>query len=198
MCDSAAPRVRAICVGSSGCGKTSALRAAAGKGFEPLSAPTIGVDLFVFRADRRVVQAFDLAGSRNFDRLCAPYFRNADVGVVFFAVDDPASWREARERWLPKFPEGVPRLLVGCRLDRACRDGDATLLEAEAYARRHGLPFGTLSARLETHGHARTLLQGMIAATLPDPDPAPTIAAEPLSNKWSSWFSSIFTVARKP
>ncbi|RUS12829.1 P-loop containing nucleoside triphosphate hydrolase protein [Endogone sp. FLAS-F59071] len=63
---------------------------------------------------------WDTAGQEDYDRLRPLSYPETDVILICFAIDQPTSFSNVQDRWLPEvthFCETVPKLLVGMKID---------------------------------------------------------------------------------
>eukprot|EP00462_Mataza_sp_D1_P007443 CAMPEP_0175124276 /NCGR_PEP_ID=MMETSP0087-20121206/2694_1 /TAXON_ID=136419 /ORGANISM="Unknown Unknown, Strain D1" /LENGTH=172 /DNA_ID=CAMNT_0016406031 /DNA_START=60 /DNA_END=575 /DNA_ORIENTATION=+ len=70
--------------------------------------------------DDREHTVHDTNGQEDYDRIRPLVYPGADVFVVCFAVDRPASLANLSSRWVPEvraFCKSVPFILVGCKTD---------------------------------------------------------------------------------
>lgn len=71
---------------------------------------------------------FDTAGQEDFDRLRPLSYPQTDIFLICFSVTTPASFENAREKWIPEvryYCPGVPYIIVGTQID--LRNDPATL-----------------------------------------------------------------------
>jgi Ras-related C3 botulinum toxin substrate 1 len=77
---------------------------------------------------------WDTAGQDDFQMMRPMSYQNADIFLVFFAIDNPVSFQNVKYKWIPEITKGdsreVPRLLVGTKND--CRDDEKRLGELKA------------------------------------------------------------------
>ncbi|GAB5593558.1 RHO4 protein [Umbelopsis nana] len=63
---------------------------------------------------------WDTAGQEDYDRLRPLSYPETDVILMCFAIDQPTSFSNIQDRWLPEvthFCENIPKLLVGMKID---------------------------------------------------------------------------------
>jgi Ras-related C3 botulinum toxin substrate 1 len=74
---------------------------------------------------------WDTAGQDDFQMMRPMSYQNADIFLVFFAIDNPVSFQNVKYKWIPEITKGetseVPRLLVGTKND--CRDDKKRLAD---------------------------------------------------------------------
>ncbi|CAO3586398.1 unnamed protein product [Absidia cylindrospora] len=76
---------------------------------------------------------WDTAGQEEYDRLRPLSYPEANVILICFAIDQPASFTNVQHRWLPEvthFCEDVPKLLVGTKSD--LRDDNSRSVQLKA------------------------------------------------------------------
>jgi len=77
---------------------------------------------------------WDTAGQDDFQMMRPMSYQNADIFLVFFAIDNPVSFQNVKYKWIPEITKGdsreVPRILVGTKND--CRDDETRLTELRA------------------------------------------------------------------
>lgn len=77
---------------------------------------------------------WDTAGQDDFQMMRPMSYQNADIFLVFFAIDNPVSFQNVKYKWIPEITKGdsreVPRILVGTKND--CRDDETRLAELKA------------------------------------------------------------------
>ncbi|CAM8896051.1 unnamed protein product [Rhodiola kirilowii] len=125
--------VRIVVVGDRGVGKSSLIAAVATESFPekapPVLPPThLPADFFPDRIPVTIIDTPSSLESRSkvFDEL-----KRADVVVLTYACDDPATLDRLESYWLPEIHQlekQIPLVVVGCKLD--LRDEDEVSLEA--------------------------------------------------------------------
>jgi small GTP-binding protein len=74
---------------------------------------------------------WDTAGQDDFQVMRPMSYQNADIFLIFFAIDNPVSFQNVKHKWFPEITKGetreVPRILVGTKSD--CREDEARLSE---------------------------------------------------------------------
>ncbi|XJO71156.1 hypothetical protein BDV3_000717 [Batrachochytrium dendrobatidis] len=63
---------------------------------------------------------WDTAGQEDYDRIRPLSYPDTDVAIMTFAINDPSTLDNIRDRWDPEtkhFLPGVPRILVGSKAD---------------------------------------------------------------------------------
>lgn len=110
-------------VGDGACGKTCLLMVFAKGKFPTIYVPTV-FDNYVADVEvdgRRVELAlWDTAGQEDFDRLRPLSYPDSNVVIICFSVDLPDSLENVLEKWISEvlhFCQGVPIILVGCKVD---------------------------------------------------------------------------------
>ncbi|KAL6950752.1 GTP-binding protein Rho1 [Hanseniaspora vineae] len=116
-------RRKLVIVGDGACGKTSLLIVFAKGKFPTVYVPTV-FDNYVADVEvdgRRVELAlWDTAGQEDYDRLRPLSYPDSNVVIICFSVDLPDSLENVMEKWISEvlhFCQGVPIILVGCKVD---------------------------------------------------------------------------------
>ncbi|AOW03407.1 YALI0D01045p [Yarrowia lipolytica CLIB122] len=116
-------RRKLVIVGDGACGKTCLLIVFAKGTFPEVYVPTV-FENYVADVEidgRRVELAlWDTAGQEDYDRLRPLSYPDANVIIICFAIDSPDSLDNVQEKWISEvlhFCQGVPILLVGCKVD---------------------------------------------------------------------------------
>eukprot|EP00005_Dracoamoeba_jomungandri_P002746 CAMPEP_0174260266 /NCGR_PEP_ID=MMETSP0439-20130205/9428_1 /TAXON_ID=0 /ORGANISM="Stereomyxa ramosa, Strain Chinc5" /LENGTH=324 /DNA_ID=CAMNT_0015344475 /DNA_START=267 /DNA_END=1239 /DNA_ORIENTATION=- len=71
---------------------------------------------------------WDTAGQDDFEAMRPMSYMNADIFLIFFAIDNPVSFQNVKHKWYPEITKDdrdVPRILVGTKSD--CRTHPETL-----------------------------------------------------------------------
>lgn len=116
-------RVKMVCVGDGGCGKTSLLLRYVRGTFPEDYVPTIfeNYSSFVLFDGKTIDLAlWDTAGQEEYDRLRSLSYPETNVLIVCFAIDNIQSMSNVVERWLPEidlYCPHVPFILVGLKSD---------------------------------------------------------------------------------
>ncbi|CEI94186.1 Putative Rho family, other [Rhizopus microsporus] len=117
-------RKKLVVVGDGGCGKTSLLVVYQKKEFPKEYVPTVFENYIANVAldSGKMVELalWDTAGQEDFDRLRPLSYPETDVILICFAINLRNSFKNVQDRWLPEvthFCEGVPKLLVGTKVD---------------------------------------------------------------------------------
>ncbi|CAO3598277.1 small GTPase-binding protein [Absidia repens] len=118
------PRKKLVVVGDGHCGKTSLLVVYQNGTFPERYVPTVFENYIanVQLDNSRTVELalWDTAGQEEYDRLRPLSYPETDVILICFAIDQPTSFANVQDRWLPEvthFCENVPKLLVGTKSD---------------------------------------------------------------------------------
>lgn len=125
------PTVKCVVIGDGTVGKTSALMSYANNSFPIDYVPTvfdhystpIDVDSRTFNLD-----LWDTAGQEDYDKLRTIAFPGADVILICFSLEHPASFENVKTKWVPEARHNCPQtpfLLVGTKLD--LRDDPKTI-----------------------------------------------------------------------
>lgn len=122
-----------VIVGDGACGKTCLLIVFT-KGYFPRAyVPTVFENYAceVILDDRRIELAlWDTAGQEDYDRLRPLSYPEANIVLICFSVDVPASLINVQEKWVSEvqhFCQNVPYVLVACKYD--LRDDPDTILK---------------------------------------------------------------------
>ncbi|SCU98633.1 LAFA_0G19262g1_1 [Lachancea sp. 'fantastica'] len=124
-------RKKLVIVGDGACGKTCLLIVFSKGQFPEVYVPTV-FENYVADVEvdgRRVELAlWDTAGQEDYDRLRPLSYPDSSVVLICFSIDLPDSLDNVQEKWIAEvshFCQGVPVVLVGCKVD--LRDDMATL-----------------------------------------------------------------------
>lgn len=116
-------RKKLVIVGDGACGKTCLLIVFSKGAFPELYVPTV-FENYVADVEvdgRRVELAlWDTAGQEDYDRLRPLSYPDSNVILICFAIDSPDTLDNVQEKWISEvlhFCQGVPIILVGCKLD---------------------------------------------------------------------------------
>lgn len=126
-------RKKLVIVGDGACGKTCLLIVFSKGAFPDLYVPTV-FENYVADVEvdgRRVELAlWDTAGQEDYDRLRPLSYPDSNVILICFSVDSPDTLENVQEKWISEvmhFCQGVPTILVGCKIDLR---NDARTIEA--------------------------------------------------------------------
>lgn len=124
-------RRKLVIVGDGACGKTCLLIVFSKGQFPEVYVPTV-FENYVADVEvdgRRVELAlWDTAGQEDYDRLRPLSYPDSNVVLICFSIDLPDSLENVQEKWIAEvlhFCQGVPIILVGCKVD--LRDDNMTL-----------------------------------------------------------------------
>ncbi|CDS13683.1 hypothetical protein LRAMOSA05857 [Lichtheimia ramosa] len=129
-------RKKLVVVGDGGCGKTSLLVVYKRGAFPERYVPTVFENYIAsVQIDNKTIQLalWDTAGQEDYDRLRPLSYPETDVVLICFAIDQRTSFTNVQDRWLPEvthFCEGVPKLLIGTKID--LRDNQARIAQLNA------------------------------------------------------------------
>lgn len=132
-------RRKLVIVGDGACGKTSILHVFTVGEFPTEYHPTVFENYVTdCRVDGKAVQLtlWDTAGQEEYERLRPLSYSKAHVILIAFAINDPNSLRNAREKWLVEVRANcpdVPVILVG--LKRDLRDDASVESGGEGFVR---------------------------------------------------------------
>ncbi|KAK2153768.1 hypothetical protein LSH36_287g05018 [Paralvinella palmiformis] len=116
-------RRKLVVVGDGECGKTSLLMVFSRDHFPELYIPTIfETHISEIQVDGRLIELvlYDTAGQEDYERLRPLSYPNTDVVLICFSVDNPDSFVNVAQTWLPEvrhFCTGTPILLVATKSD---------------------------------------------------------------------------------
>jgi small GTP-binding protein len=124
-------RKKLVIVGDGACGKTCLLIVFSKGAFPEMYVPTV-FENYVADVEvegRRVELAlWDTAGQEDYDRLRPLSYPDSNVILICFSVDSPDTLDNVQEKWISEvlhFCQGVPVILVGCKID--LRNDQATI-----------------------------------------------------------------------
>ncbi|SCU94018.1 LANO_0E05446g1_1 [Lachancea nothofagi CBS 11611] len=126
-------RKKLVIVGDGACGKTCLLIVFSKGQFPEVYVPTVFENYVAdVEVDGRHVELalWDTAGQEDYDRLRPLSYPDSSVVLICFSIDLPDSLDNVQEKWVSEvshFCQGVPFILVGCKVD--LRD-DLQVLEA--------------------------------------------------------------------
>ncbi|KAI9279905.1 Rho1 GTPase [Umbelopsis sp. AD052] len=130
-------RKKLVVVGDGGCGKTSLLVVYQKQQFPVKYVPTVFENyISVVHLDNGKsveLALWDTAGQEDYDRLRPLSYPETDVVLICFAIDQPTSFSNIQDRWLPEvvhFCEKIPLILVGMKID--LRKNDKRISELNA------------------------------------------------------------------
>ncbi|KAI8819982.1 P-loop containing nucleoside triphosphate hydrolase protein [Fimicolochytrium jonesii] len=112
-------RKKVVCVGDEKVGKSASLLVYCGKPYPESYQSTVS-DTYQPPATCPYDELWDTPGTQEFDRLRPYSYDGVDSFFVFFAIDDPLSFENVEEKWIPEvryFSADVPITLVGCKQD---------------------------------------------------------------------------------
>ena len=123
MSQQASIRKKLVIVGDGACGKTCLLIVFSKGQFPEVYVPTV-FENYVADVEvdgRRVELAlWDTAGQEDYDRLRPLSYPDSNVILICFSIDLPDSLENVQEKWIAEilhFCQGVPIILVGCKVD---------------------------------------------------------------------------------
>ena len=169
--------VKVCILGASQTGKSSLLKAIAGRPFDSGEPPTIGIDLIMLPQDGDVrLCLWDTAGQEQFRAIVRGYFRDAHILVHVFSTDLDSSLDHLRTDTL--LIGHIRHVLVGNKTDLSA--SEHLLREATRFAKRHKMPLMLVSAKTgagvsELHDHLLEIAADLAAGqnNIPAPPPAP-------------------------
>lgn len=116
-------RRKLVIVGDGACGKTCLLIVFSKGTFPEVYVPTVFENYVAdVEVDGRKVELalWDTAGQEDYDRLRPLSYPDSNVILICFSIDSPDSLDNVLEKWIPEvlhFCQGVPVILVGCKVD---------------------------------------------------------------------------------
>lgn len=117
-------RHKLVVVGDGNCGKTSLLVTYVNDAFPEKYVPTIFethvIEIQGPTGQKMKMVLWDTAGQENYDMLRPISYPGCDVFVVCFSVDNPDSYYNVTNKWIPElrhFSNSVPVVLVGTKTD---------------------------------------------------------------------------------
>ncbi|KAF7584439.1 GTP-binding protein RHO1 domain protein [Clavispora lusitaniae] len=124
-------RRKLVIVGDGACGKTCLLIVFSKGTFPEVYVPTVFENYVAdVEVDGRKVELalWDTAGQEDYDRLRPLSYPDSNVILICFSIDSPDSLDNVLEKWISEvlhFCQGVPIILVGCKVD--LRNDPATI-----------------------------------------------------------------------
>ena len=116
-----------ITVGESGVGKTSIFRRFVYNSFEENTLTTLGLqfsfkDVTLSSGQKIKLKLIDTAGEEKYRSLSKSYFKNADVALFVFSLNNPVTFEHIND-WVDLFKENhdkvdkIPKYLIGSKND---------------------------------------------------------------------------------
>lgn len=148
--------IKVVFLGESTVGKTSIISCFAQGDFNPEQTSTIGACFTMKKIildDKTEVKLkiWDTAGQERFRALTPMYYRDADIAILVFAVDDKDSF-EKLQRWIDDLNRDTkimpPLIIVGNKIDLS-EQRKISSDDAEKYAESVGATFLECSAKLK-------------------------------------------------
>lgn len=148
--------IKVVFLGESTVGKTSIISCFSQGDFNPEQTSTIGACFTMKKItldDKTEIKLkiWDTAGQERFRALTPMYYRDADVAILVYAVDDRDSY-EKLQRWIDDLSRDTkimpPLIIVGNKIDLVDRR-KVTSDEAERFAESAGATFLECSAKLK-------------------------------------------------
>jgi len=115
--------IKCVVVGDGAVGKTCLLISYTTNKFPGEYVPTVFDNYAVtvmIAGEPHTLGLFDTAGQEDYDRLRPLSYPQTDVFLVCFSIVNPASYENAKEKWVPEITHhkaGTPFLLVGTQMD---------------------------------------------------------------------------------
>ena len=169
-------RIKLVCVGDGGIGKTSLFTRYVRGEFPETYVPTVfdnHIKNVKFKQHLVELALWDTAGQEEYDRLRALSYPETDAILLCYSIDEPMSLENAYERWKPEvalYCPGVPVVLVGLKSDFSDRPDALDWRSGEELARKIGaVSFITCSAK--TGHHIDEVFVAALAAVLDPPLP---------------------------
>lgn len=117
-------KMKIVCVGDGGCGKTSLMLTYTAGKFPTMYVPTVFENYVanVKADDGKLIELalWDTAGQEEYDRLRVLSYPGVNAILVCFGIDSPTSLENVIDKWVPEashFCPGVPIILVGLKTD---------------------------------------------------------------------------------
>lgn len=116
-------RKKLVIVGDGACGKTCLLIVFSKGQFPEVYVPTVFENYVAdVEVDGKHVELalWDTAGQEDYDRLRPLSYPDSNVVLICFSIDLPDSLDNVQEKWIAEvlhFCQGVPIILVGCKVD---------------------------------------------------------------------------------
>ncbi|KAL3852979.1 hypothetical protein ACJMK2_016576 [Sinanodonta woodiana] len=126
-------RKKLVVVGDGACGKTSLLVVFSKDVFMDSYFPTVfETDLTTIEVDDKMIELvlWDTAGQEDYRSLRPFSYRDTDIFLLCFSVDNPDSFTNVSATWVPEvryYSPNVPIILVGNKID--LRDNEDTKTE---------------------------------------------------------------------
>ena len=127
MSDESEITFKIITVGESGVGKTSIFRRFVYNSFEENTLTTLGLqfsfkDVTLSSGQKIKLKLIDTAGEEKYRSLSKSYFKNADVALFVFSLNNPVTFEHIND-WVDLFKENhdkvdkIPKYLIGSKND---------------------------------------------------------------------------------
>lgn len=105
--------LKIILVGNSGCGKTTLFNCFLNKPDHKREKPTISpscmkVDIQTEKGDILTVEIWDTAGQEQYYALSQMFYRDADVALVCYTMDD----KDSIQKWIDRVHQIVPNCII--------------------------------------------------------------------------------------
>ncbi|OLS17054.1 MAG: Transforming protein p29 precursor [Candidatus Heimdallarchaeota archaeon LC_2] len=131
-------RYKTVLLGDSKVGKTSIKRSYLGFDFIDNYEMTIGMEISTKSLERNILQIWDLAGQRGFNKIFEDHFKHTQAVVIVFDITNPKSF-ENIDKWIEmitiKKNELLPTVIVGNKSDlRGRTDEEVSYKSAMDYA----------------------------------------------------------------
>merc|ERR1712137_1047688 len=138
-------RAKVVIVGDGAVGKTCLFVTYAKGKFPEEYVPTV-FDNFThetkFKGEPFLLHMWDTAGQEDYDRLRPLSYPGTDVVILCFSLVNESTFESIREKWNPEinhYIEGIPKILVGTKLDmREQKITDSSLTKYEEITTEEG------------------------------------------------------------
>ncbi|CAH0553343.1 unnamed protein product [Brassicogethes aeneus] len=135
-------KIRITVVGDGDTGKTSILIAYKDKTFNDTYTPTVfdsySMDIPIFNEIYHII-LYDTAGQEDFDRLRRFAYKDTDVFILCYAINNPDSYYNIKDKWVPELRALKPNtkiILTGTKSDLKRMSGSITTEEGQTLAKQ--------------------------------------------------------------
>ena len=142
-----------ITLGDSGVGKTSIIYRYVKNKFDNSNSSTLGIifsykEIKLNNKDKIILKLVDTAGQEKYRALAKSYFKNVDVVLFVFSINDKETFDTIKD-WMVLFnnnnsKEDIPKYLVGNKSDLEINVGQSLIDE---FAKENKIPYMSTSAK---------------------------------------------------